>query len=355
MKFCQSGLELAISIGSNRRHSQALQELAWIKVDTGDFPAAKEYARESQRAAKIAGNLYLEASALYLEAICSQFLGSYSHCISLVERASHLLELGGMAGQSTHSVIRNLKAGVHRCKSEYAEARNIQMQIIHDISADQHPYQHGLALLNIVGIGIETGTSDHDVNSHLEGAHILFHKIGLSYGLVWCDIYKAVLRLRQGKFSAARGLLQIAFSQLGENTEIVAYCLEKLGAVPQCGALDPMSFPWTVTFLVHSLKCHQRLELHKALQFLGNVFQARGDLQSALSLFTIALDGFTQMDVHRSRAECMIQLGDISKLNGDELKAAELWETARPLFEWSSQGRQLADLDVKLAGLSQKQ
>jgi hypothetical protein len=98
-----------------------------------------------------------------------------------------------------------------------------------------------------------------------------------------------------------------------------------------------------------------RLGLHKALQFLGDVFQAWGDQETAISLFAVALDGFTLMDVHRSRAECMVRLGDISKWNMDELKTAELWETARPLFERSSQKQQLAALDLKLASLSHDQ
>jgi hypothetical protein len=116
-----------------------------------------------------------------------------------------------------------------------------------------------------------------------------------------------------------------------------------------------MLFPWPVTFLVYSFNLKQRLQLHKALQFLGDVFWAQRDQDTASSLFTVALDGFTEMDVHRSRAECMVRLGDILKLNGDEPKAAKLWETAKPLFERSSQGKQLADLNAKLAKLSHNQ
>jgi hypothetical protein len=115
--------------------------------------------------------------------------------------------------------------------------------------------------------------------------------------------------------------------------------------------MESGAFSSTVTFLVHSVKYKLRLELHKSLQFLGDVFQAQEDQDTAISLFTVALDGFTQMDVHRSQAECMVHLGDISEVNGDQLKAVELWETGRPLFEQSSQTKQLAHLNVKLAGL----
>jgi hypothetical protein len=125
---------------------------------------------------------------------------------------------------------------------------------------------------------------------------------------------------------------------LGKEPEAVTYCLEKLASVQKWSPGDQISFPWTVAFLAHSSKYKPRLEFHKALLFLGNAFQAQGDQETVISLSAVALNGFTQMDVHRSRAECMVQLGDISKLNGNELKAAALWETARPLFERSSQG-----------------
>ncbi|KAJ7315822.1 hypothetical protein DFH08DRAFT_820393 [Mycena albidolilacea] len=54
------------------------------------------------------------------------------------------------------------------------------------------------------------------------------------------------------------------------------------------------------------------------------------------------------MDVHRSRAECMVRLGGTSKKHGDLLKAVEFWETARPLFERSYQGKQVNNIDERL-------
>jgi hypothetical protein len=69
-------------------------------------------------------------------------------------------------------------------------------------------------------------------------------------------------------------------------------------------------------------------------------------------LFTVALEGFTRMDVHRSRAECILQFGDISMGHSDPLKAVEFWERARPLFERSSQAKQVQHINERLAGIS---
>ncbi|KAJ7719676.1 hypothetical protein B0H16DRAFT_1605980 [Mycena metata] len=48
----------------------------------------------------------------------------------------------------------------------------------------------------------------------------------------------------------------------------------------------------------------------------------------------------------------MIRLGDIAKKNRDLLKALALWETAKPLFERSSQAKRVQDIDERVEGIS---
>ncbi|KAJ7681014.1 hypothetical protein DFH06DRAFT_434246, partial [Mycena polygramma] len=110
---------------------------------------------------------------------------------------------------------------------------------------------------------------------------------------------------------------------------------------------------WPTVLLAHSLKHKEKLYFHKALLFLGQIFHCQLDEDTAMSLFNVALEGFTQMDVHRSRAECMLHLGDIYKGRDDLLKAVELWDTARPLFERSSQGKQVKKIDERLASVGE--
>ncbi|KAJ7708573.1 hypothetical protein B0H16DRAFT_1901158 [Mycena metata] len=98
----------------------------------------------------------------------------------------------------------------------------------------------------------------------------------------------------------------------------------------------------------------EKLTVYKALQFIGDVHLMQNNEVTAVSLFTVALDGFTYMDVHRSRAECMIRLGDMAKKNGDTLKALELWETAKPLFERSSQAKRVQDIDERVGDISEE-
>jgi hypothetical protein len=87
----------------------------------------------------------------------------------------------------------------------------------------------------------------------------------------------------------------------------------------------------------------------QAFRCLGQILSAQGDDETALSLFTVALDGFKLMDVHRWQADCMVRIADILNGHGEVMKAVEMWTTARPLFERSSQTKDVVKIDAKLA------
>jgi hypothetical protein len=96
-------------------------------------------------------------------------------------------------------------------------------------------------------------------------------------------------------------------------------------------------------------KSQQRLALYKAFRFLGDVFLSNRDESTAEVLFTIALEAFTYMDVHRSRADCMLRLGDLARQRGDMGGAAAIWREARPLFERSQQTKDIGQIDDRLS------
>ncbi|KAJ7445451.1 hypothetical protein FB451DRAFT_1292869 [Mycena latifolia] len=199
-------------------------------------------------------------------------------------------------------------------------------------------------------IGVEIGSLKDRVHRDIDTAKQLFSHIGYSIGIVLCDMITAGLYLNEVDLPKAKNLFQTCLKSMwGKDTEVVSYCLEKLGNASLWHAINHASSSWTVIFLVHSLKLKQKLEIHKALQFLGDVYLADDDQQTATSLFAVALEGFTKMDVHRSRAECILRLGDIAEANKDLSKAGELWNSVRPLFEQSSQVKQIGNIDERLA------
>jgi tetratricopeptide (TPR) repeat protein len=180
----------------------------------------------------------------------------------------------------------------------------------------------------------------------------MFNTIGYLRLVKWCDVLQGDLHLREGEMSGANTLFHEGLrATWGKNSDIVAYCLERLGDISRWDVSCDTS-AWTIVFLAFSHKSKQKLYIYKALQFLADIFLTWGDEDTALSLFTVALKEFTYMDVHRSRAECMLRLGDIHKGRSDLLKALELWKMAKPLFERSSQTKQVEYIDEKLASNS---
>ncbi|KAJ7436338.1 hypothetical protein FB451DRAFT_193082 [Mycena latifolia] len=348
--FVQTGLSLAISSGNIGQQSDLLGTLAWMKWRTGDYSEGQKHAHEAEKLAKISGNSYKEAWALRVEALCWCALGSYKNSILLSNRARDLVRLCGMAGGSLDNYIMGSQADVHRSKSEYLEARNIYTQILRNCSIEQNPYLHALLLFSIAQIDLEIDAESYEVGKKLDTATQLFASIKAPREVIWCAVVKATLNVKQEDVLTAQSQFRKSLtSTWGKHPDIVGHCIERLGDIRLWHGTEHVSFNATVTFLVNSLKLKETLRTHKALQFLGDLYLAHGDQETATNLFIIALEGFTHMDVHRSRAECMLHLGDIAKFQGNVVKAAKLWETARPLFERSSQVKQIAHIEGRLA------
>ncbi|KAJ7042193.1 hypothetical protein C8F04DRAFT_1229937 [Mycena alexandri] len=303
LQHVQIALSLAKSNGNYRRQCDAHNTLGQLKTLAGDHVPGRAHAQEAQRLAKICGDLWSEARGLYYEALCLMSLGEYQECIALTTRGRTLLSL----------------PEVHKLKSDYVEAHNIRNEILQETPNDR--YHQALALMNIAEIEVLM------VQKKIEGSQVIFRAIGNAMVTIACDTVQADLDLRDGDLSTTLfcKCLQLGW---GKYSEAVSYCLERLADMNRWeGSHHPTS--WPAVFLANSLKAKERLGIHKALQFLGDVFLREDDESTAISLFTLALEGFTQMDVHRSRAECMIRLGDIFSKHGDFLRALELWEIAQ--------------------------
>jgi hypothetical protein len=195
------------------------------------------------------------------------------------------------------------------------------------------------------------GASKKDVQRNCDRARRILNTVGDIEAVTMCDIILADLHLREGNSLAAQTIYERCFKLSLGWSQTTTYCLERLCDASRWDCLHGM-LNWTTVFLVHFLKRTEKLGIYKALQFLGDIFLSKSDECTAISLFTITLEGFTKMDVHRSRAECMLRLGDISKGHGNLLKAVEFWGSARPLFEHSSQAKQVHHINERLANIS---
>jgi tetratricopeptide (TPR) repeat protein len=347
MHFVNMAISLATSSGKTKRHCKALLQLARIHWQLGNYLPARLHACEAQRIARVSANLYNEAQALRIEAVAWTTLGNYKQSISLCTRARDLLILCGMSRGNIDRAVMNHQAEIHLMKSEYQEAHNIQTQLLQECPAHMDPYDHAFTSLNLAEISLSMNAPKHLVQQGIESAKKIFLSFQLVTEIRMCDTITADLYLREGDIEAAERLLKMCLRACNYS-EIKSYCLKQFGNTERWGG--QMS-SWTTVYLAHSIKFKEKLGINKALQFLGDIFLSQADEETAVSLFVIALEGFTFMDVHRSRAECMLRLGDISMGHGDLLKAVEFWETAKPLFECSSQAKQVEDIDERLVSV----
>jgi tetratricopeptide (TPR) repeat protein len=350
-KFGRAATSLALSMENTKRHSQGLCNLARVEWNLSDYSAVQVHAIEAQRLAVISAHLYREAEALDIEASCCYTLGNYTKAMSLCIRARELLSLCAMSHGSLDYCIMTTQAEVHRHKSEYVEARSIHISILEAASV-QDFYIYGYALLNVAEIDVLIGAPKNDVQRNCDRARKMLDAVGDVKGVAMCDVILADLHLREGNSLAAKITLVRCLKVTQEYSEIQTYCLERLGDASHWSGLNGM-LNWTTVFLVHSLKRTEKLGIYKALKFLGDVFLYQNDKHTATNFFTVALEGFIQMDVHRSRAECMLRLGDISMGHGNLLKAVEFWDGARPLFERSSQAKQVQHINERVANISE--
>jgi tetratricopeptide (TPR) repeat protein len=304
MDFCHLAILLATTSGNTKRHCQALHQLAWIEWRLGDYFASQGHAREAQRLARMSANLYNEAGALCIEAVAWTQLSNCKQSMSLCTKARDLLALCGMSGCNTDHDIMNQQAEIHLVKSEYHEAHSIQTQILQECPLHWDPYEHAFTLLNLAEISLSMNVPKHAVQQDIKRVKEIFLPLEQIVEITMCDTIMADLYLGEGEITVSEAIFKQCLRACN-HPGINSYCLERLGNTGCWGASGQMS-SWTTVYLAHSIKFKEKLGTNKALQFLRDIFLAQADEDTAVSLFTIALEGFTYMDVHRSRAECML-------------------------------------------------
>jgi tetratricopeptide (TPR) repeat protein len=349
----ESAIELSVSSGHLAQQSSTLLSMARIQSVLGRHHASRAHALEAQRCSRASGNLYMEARSLFREATSCTFMGDYKNSSFLLRRGRELLRLCGMSGGNLDHNMMDREADIHLLKSEYPEARSIHTQIVEGTAAEQDTYMLAVGLLNIAEIDVIIGADASGISLNVEKARAVLSAVSFLRGLIYADMILADLCLRDGHISTAWSkFIHLLHSAWGNNSEMVAYGLERL-ANGSRWTDTPLDWRWPMVYLAHSKTTHERLPLNKSLCFLGDVFLAIGDEETAQTLFIVALDGFNYMDVHQGRADCMLRLGDIAKRRGDSVKATTFWNDARPLFERSMQAKDAARVDARLASLDQ--
>ncbi|KAJ7032390.1 hypothetical protein C8F04DRAFT_658569 [Mycena alexandri] len=350
LRYYETAINLAKQVDDIRTQCAALRNSADCIWQLGKYREARAKSRAMRRLAQDHGLFFLEAHAIRVELLCRVSLGDLASCVALSAEGRALLAFCGLQGSTLDLTLVNSDAEVHLQKTEYAEARALYSRTY----ADQAPLAQAYDRLNLVCIDNETGVETAKVRRDLETVKASFESIMNPPGITFCEVFSACVDIRDGILHRARLSLEGAFSQTrGHDQEISITCLNKLGDIA-CGLYDAWTtLGWALVLLAFALNGRNSIAVHHALRCLADVFLAQGDEETALNLLNVALAGFTTIDIHRSRGECLLRIGDIFYRQGKREKAVEFWRKARPLFVCSLQTQEVAHVDERLQGYPQ--
>ncbi|KAJ7107026.1 hypothetical protein C8R44DRAFT_858110 [Mycena epipterygia] len=349
LEFNELGLSLAKKAGHDGLRLKALLMRGWIEYVTGNYHSSIGYGQEAHRLCQLTGRLEADCEAFHCQAISLIQLGRYPDALTLCSQAHQVLSIVGMEGSDRDIALLNAESEIHHQKSEYTEAKRINELIVNMTSPDISPYHHSNSLASIAALDIIIGVDEVDIIGKLSTARRLSEKLEWTAGVISCEVFMALLYLRRGETQKATDALMQTLPAAYRYTDIAIWCLEKLGD-PTYGmfGLEDTTH-WAGIYLSFARKTKNLGHTYQALRCLGDIFLAHGDRDTALNIFLAVLEGSTEMDVHRRRADCMARIGDIFMESGKPKEAVKMWEAARPMFLLSSQNKDAASMDTRLA------
>ncbi|KAJ7263457.1 hypothetical protein C8J57DRAFT_1231329 [Mycena rebaudengoi] len=327
LEYYQRALSLSDSTGSPQMVVLiTLCQVSVIMLDTGNPSAAQQHTNKALEYALNLGDIYGQAQSLRCQAI----FATYQQAQILLKNARDVIHSCGLQGGTLDMEIRNYEAEIYLVRTEYLKSREIQVSIVSNLRPTT--YQVIGANLNIAMIDTAIGVDSKLVHRHLEDlqSHIkqLPPYMEVIIGRI-VDQRFADIHLQEGNHTLANVILAQTFSSsLGTDMEEALMCLERLADLSTEMNNIKTTLGWAAIFLGLALKSKDKLATAKSLCCIGQIFLARGEDETALSLFNVALEEFTFMDVHRWRADCMVRIADILECQGEAPKAFELWHQA---------------------------
>ncbi|KAK7042672.1 ATPase-AAA-core domain-containing protein, partial [Favolaschia claudopus] len=348
-KYLQIALNSSESSCDIVSQSNALIAMCNICQFSENYMDADVYISRAQQLSRLSGDLYAEARACLYKAILLTEVGDYKKAISELNRSQQNIDICGLSSGILHYDVLLHQAEIHLRKTEFIQAQAIYSHILENTSADNNGNSYASALLNSAYIDIVKDEVTSHTTQDLGTARNILDQYERD-GMLACDMVEAELNLKCGNIDLARLQFEkVIYSVRGGNIDFASHCLEKLGN-SKLWPLSERQVISTLVFLSHAIHHQHKLEIDKGLLFLGDVLVAE-DEATGMSLYTLALEGFTFMDIHQYRAECMIRLGDLAHKHGDQVKAKAFWVQARPLFERSSQTKSVVEVDIRLTCL----
>ncbi|KAF8154373.1 hypothetical protein K438DRAFT_1778003 [Mycena galopus ATCC 62051] len=294
-------------------------------------------------------------SLLEIEAMANLQIGNLLQALDLCAQAKNILVSCGMHRSASYLTVCDTHADVHFQKSEYVEARQLHEQIVKETSPTTAARFHANSLVSIAQLDVitECPVLVAGILANINAAKAIWQSLGNPRVLSLCSLVTAELKLYCGDVGeACKEFLQCLNKSQGLYMDLQMFCLAALGDPRNGMHTGSETFHWAVVSLAFVQKMKDHVGTLNALRRLADVHSiSKGD-ETALSLFHTALEGGTNMDIHRLRAECMVGIADIMLRHGNLVQAKEMWTDAHPLFVQSSRMKDAIAVKEQLQQLS---
>ncbi|KAJ7874473.1 hypothetical protein B0H14DRAFT_2717939 [Mycena olivaceomarginata] len=350
LEISKLGVALANKI-SPQCHIRGLHHKAHIERILGDYHESIRHFQEAQKLARIIGGVTAEWDGVIGEAAAWCRLGNLTKAQACAAEGRKLLLQIGLQESAGELYCLDQMAEIHFQKTEYMQSRHFMELLLQRISRHSSPYYYTNCLATLAQIDIITGAEETGIIEKLAAARKSATEIGWHRAQVICDINQCQFDLRKGDQMGAYTTLTSVARTPGTHADLIHASLGSLGDLSNGMSSVADTFYWAMTYLAFAKKTKALGHIYQALRYLGDIFLAEGDEQSALNIFQAVLSGSTEMDVHQRRADCMSRMGDIFLRCEETNRAKEVWDAARPLFVCSSQANDVAAIDAKLAKL----
>ncbi|KAK7055496.1 AAA domain-containing protein [Favolaschia claudopus] len=331
---------LADQANDDIRRNRALCTISSCEHKRGRFRQALISARRAQRLANRIQNFQHETKAMEGEAQVWVALGDFPRAADIRGRMLKSVVTEGLQRTQFEIRLLDLEAEMYSHKTAYTEARKTYGLILQDSSLTRFPLFHGRSGVMIAAIDVILGSlqSKDEVVAALEIPRQIFISRGYLRGLPICDKVLADFLIGSGRMTDAIQLYEnCARSFWDDSAEQLLLCMNKLGDITLRQSAQPedsrSARHWATTYLAYGKQTASMCVIAWAFRCLGDLALAsENDDATAQSLFLVALEEFTRMDIYRGKAECLLRLGSIARKQGGEALAQEYLVEAKQMF-----------------------
>ncbi|KAJ6556148.1 hypothetical protein B0H19DRAFT_1376996 [Mycena capillaripes] len=339
-------LALAEEAGDIKLRLSSLSMEYNITMDSEDPSRALKIAQKAQHILDSGG--HYEWSKREANAEC--YLGNLPRALELCIEADELMISVGMEGSDKYLTLLDIRAEVHFRKSEYLQARQLHERIVKKTSPTSSPMYHANSLVTMVHLDILTERDGAEISANLNGPEYEQAVLSSPRWTLPAAWVAAETKLYRGDIDhARRAFTECLTKSRGVEPAIMHMCLTALGDPRHRMHGTAGTLRWAVVYLAFVQKMKDPVGTPNALRFVADSLDY--DEETALSLFHVALNEATRMDIHRLRAECMAGIGDIYMHRGDPMGAKEMWRDAHPLFVRSYRSKEATSVVERLQKL----